>query len=67
MRWWKKAPVVVDEEAQAARAKAEQQLREVQKQGRYVTRLTSALIERRALDPFGDEIQITFVPRGNHA
>lgn len=62
--WWKQKPHTADTEAADARAQAEQELAVVKAQGRYVNRLTAALIERRKVNHFGDELQITFKPRG---
>lgn len=64
MTWWRKPDITPDAEAIAARAAAERELAQVRAQGRYVRRLSAALIERRQLNHFGDEIQITFKPRG---
>jgi hypothetical protein len=61
--WWTRKPTVEDSEAVEAREAAQQQLAEVKTQGRYVNRLTSALIERRAHNHFGEDLQITFKPR----
>lgn len=63
--WWNRKPTSEDVEAVEARAAAQQQLAEVKTQGRYVNRLTAALIERRANNHFGDDLQITFTPRTN--
>lgn len=51
------------EEAREMREEAAQDMREVQRQAPYVARLTARLIERRALNHFGDDIQITFTRR----
>ena len=50
-------------EAQQMREEAAEDLRQAQRQAPYVARLTAALIERRALNHFGDDIQITFSRR----
>lgn len=63
--WWTRKPAVEDAEAVEARDAAQKQLAQVKTQGRYVTRLTSALIERRTENHFGDDLQITFQPRTN--
>lgn len=68
----KKTPPVVpvthvDDVAQAKqlRAQASREYRDVVKQGFAVTQLASALVERRALNGFGESIQITFTRRGH--
>ena len=48
------------EEAAAMRAEAARELAQARSQTAYVSRLTARLIERRALNHFGDDIQITF-------
>lgn len=45
------------------REEAAEEMREAQRQAPYVARLTARLIERRALNHFGDDIQITFTRR----
>lgn len=45
------------------REEAAADLAAAQRQAPYVARLTAALIERRALNHFGDDIQITFTRR----
>ena len=50
-------------EAQKMREETAEEMREVQRQAPYVARLTARLIERRALNHFGDDIQITFSRR----
>lgn len=67
MAWWKRPKLEPDTEAIAARVAAEQELAQVRAQGRYVQRLSAALIERRQLNHFGDEIQITFTPKESRA
>lgn len=67
MWWWKRPTIEPDLEATAARIAAEAELDRVKAQGRYVQRLSAALIERRQLNHFGDEIQITFTPKEKHA
>lgn len=62
--WWNRKPHVEDAEASQARANAAQELEQVKAQGAYVNRLTTALIERRKVNHFGDDLQITFTPRG---
>ena len=42
------------------RAEAARELAQARSQTAYVSRLTARLIERRALNHFGDDIQITF-------
>lgn len=64
----KKPPTTVPDdvaEAQQLRTEATEQHRELQEQGREVSRLTSKLVERRALNHFGESIQITFTRRGH--
>jgi len=52
-------------EAQSMRAKASEDLRELENQGPAITRLASYLSERRQLNHFGESIQITFTRRGH--
>jgi hypothetical protein len=67
--WWRKRPVEAAdvEEARVVRAEATAELAQVKKQAPYVSRLSARLIERRAMNHFGDDITITFTPRGNRA
>ena len=51
-------------EALEIREDARKDLAELKAQSPYVSRLSARLIERRALNHFGDDIQITFRPRG---
>lgn len=51
------------QEARDMREEAAEDMRAVQRQAPYVSRLTARLIERRALNHFGDDIQITFSRR----
>lgn len=61
----RKSSVQADlDEALAIRKAAQKDLTELRKQAPYVSRLTARLIERRALNHFGDDLQITFTPRG---
>lgn len=50
-------------EAAAMREEAARDLQQARSQAGYVSRLTARLIERRALNHFGDDIQITFTRR----
>ncbi|KQT75413.1 DUF7620 family protein [Microbacterium sp. Leaf436] len=64
----KKPPTVIPDdvaEAQEMRTAATEQHRELKVQGQEVSRLTSKLVERRALNHFGESIQITFTRRGH--
>jgi hypothetical protein len=68
MLWpWKKRPAgtVPDDidEARELREAATEEHREMVQQGHAVSRLTTALVERRALNHFGDAIEITFTRR----
>jgi hypothetical protein len=51
------------EEARAQRARAEAELRAARIRGFGVSALASELVERRALNHFGEAIQITFTRR----
>lgn len=64
--WWRKRTPVAGDilEAQKIRAEAEQDMRHLRAQAPYVARLTSRLVERRELNHFGDEITVSFTPRG---
>jgi len=66
--WWRRRPVVDTDvhEAWEMKREAERHMREAKAQAPTVARLTSRLIERRAFNHFGDDIQITFTPRGGH-
>lgn len=52
-------------EAQSMRARAAEDHRELQIQAPGITRLTNYLSERRALNHFGESIEITFTRRGH--
>jgi hypothetical protein len=52
-------------EAREMREQASVDHRELSSQAPAVSRLTGYLLERRALNHFGDSIQITFTRRGN--
>lgn len=71
MLWpWKRPTATVPDdidEAREMREAASEEHREMVQQGHAVSRLTSALVERRALNHFGDAIEITFKPRRRHA
>lgn len=70
MRWCRSkghTPPADVREAQEMRAEAIDNLMQLERQAPYVDRLTDRLIERRQRNHFGDDIQITFTPRGNHA
>ena len=54
-------------EAQKIRKEATRDLAKVIRQAPYVSRLTASLIERREQNHFGEQIQITFAPRGTNA
>ena len=59
-------PVVVPDdiaEAQELRAQGELDRRDAITQGFAISQLTSWLTARRELNHFGDQIQITFVPK----
>lgn len=67
VRWCKRkahTPPADVQEAQELRAEAIDNLMQLEKQAPYVDRLTDRLIERRRQNHFGEEIQITFTPRG---
>ncbi len=51
--------------AQQLRAEASREYKDVVRQGFVVTQLASRLVERRALNGFGESIQITFTRRGH--
>lgn len=51
-------------EARKLRAEAVKDMRQLEAQASYVTQLSRSLIERRAQNHFGDDLQITFRPRG---
>ncbi len=60
----KRKPACTDiAEAIEMREEAAEEMRQAQQQAPYVARLTARLIERRALNHFGDDIQITFSRR----
>lgn len=68
--WWRKSRAVEAADVEHARAQREEavaDLAQLQEQSRVVARMTSRLIERRALNHFGDDIQITFVRKERHA
>lgn len=72
IRWpWKKpaphAPVPPDDvgEAQKLREEARQEHHEAIQTGYAVSQLTAYIAERRALNHFGESIQITFTRRAN--
>ncbi|WP_382307263.1 hypothetical protein [Herbiconiux sp. UC225_62] len=69
--WWrKKPPVPIPDDVNEAielREQTNAELSRVRAQDPYVSRLSSRLVERRALNHFGDDIQVTFTPRGRHA
>lgn len=68
--WWSRRnpPEPADvQQARVLRAQAQTELAAAKQQAPYVARLTARLIERRALNHFGDDIQITFTPRGSRA
>lgn len=50
-------------EARSMRSEAKADLKEVQRKDTYVTGLASRLVERRDLNGFGDQIQITYTRR----
>lgn len=52
-------------EAKSMRARATEDMRELEDQAAGITRLTSYLSERRQLNHFGESIQITFTRRGH--
>lgn len=68
--WWSKreskVPADLDE-ARKIRDEAQADLAEVHAQAPYVARLTTRLVERRALNHFGDDLQISFTPKDKHA
>lgn len=64
----KTEPVEIPDDVNQARQLREQataEHREVASQGPAIDRLTSYLTERRALNHFGESIQITFTRRGH--
>ncbi len=64
--WSRKTAVPDDvDEAIAHREEAQSELEELRTQGNRVNQLTSKLAERRALNHFGDSIQISFTRRGH--
>lgn len=67
LRWWKPRPVdpARDDvaEARELRAEAVNQHRQALVRRFAVAGLASSLVERRALNHFGDAIQITFTRR----
>jgi len=71
--WWRKrfdppSDVPADvHEARALKDEASRHLAEARAQAPAVARLAERLMERRAFNHFGDEIQITFTPRGGRA
>jgi hypothetical protein len=70
MRWpWGKPvlPKTDVEQALKKQEQAENDYREVLGQRFAVAELTSYLVERRALNHFGDDITISFRPRRNRA
>lgn len=69
--WWrKKPPVAIPDdvsEAREIREETKADLSRVRAQEPYVSRLSGRLVERRALNHFGDDIQVTFTPREQRA
>ena len=67
--WWRKRPTVQTDvqEAWELKREASRHLAEAKAQAPSVASLAARLMERRALNHFGDEIQITFTPRGGRA
>jgi hypothetical protein len=53
------------EHARELRAQAKQELSDLKSQAPAVENLTQRLLLRRAMNHFGDSIQITFTRRGN--
>lgn len=53
-------------EARAVRAEADTDLIRLQNQAPYVAKLVSRLAKRRALNHFGEQIQITFTAKGTY-
>lgn len=66
--WWSKNknPIADDPEVVMELERAEKQLLKVDAQETYVNRLTAKLVGARELDPFGDNLKISFMPRGRH-
>lgn len=64
--WWRRRPTVPTDvhEALELKSEATRHLAEAKAQAPAVAQLAARLIERRALNHFGDDIQITFRPRG---
>ena len=69
MMWWRKRfdPPSDVAQARAMKAEASQHLAEARTRAPVVASLAAQLIERRAFNHFGDDIQITFTPRGGRA
>lgn len=68
MLWWpwKKKPIPSDvDEARRLRVEASEEYRQAVVTGLTVAQITSYLHERRALNHFGESIQITFTRRGS--
>lgn len=62
----KKKPVRLEDdtaEARTMRVAAQRDIDQLQKQAPAVHTIAARLIERRALNHFGDDIQVTFRPR----
>lgn len=54
-------------EARAMREEAREEKNEAITKGFAITQLTSWLIERRKQNHFGDQLQISFIPRRDNA
>lgn len=71
MPWYRKrerTQIVADiDEARRLRDEASAALQSAEAQAPRVIRLTDRIIERRKKNHFGDELQITFTPRGHSA
>jgi non-canonical (house-cleaning) NTP pyrophosphatase len=54
------------QEAREMREEATEQIETISNRSGYVSKLTSQLIARRVLNHFGDDIEITFRPKGTN-
>lgn len=70
MLWRKQSRVEVPDDLDQARnikREAAKDMSQLKRQAPYVSRLAARLIERRELNHFGDDVQITFTPRESNA
>lgn len=65
----KRRPVVPDDtgEAQIIRAEARDELHELYRQSHEVASISRKLARRRELNHFGEELTVSFQPKGRHA